>query len=122
MPRSRPDQVRARLPRHRTHGAQPVIDGVSARTLSAIAHLERTRTHLQPGAVARALRLWQEYVHRPERDLWDDYEHGSAECHCCGDPLEARALLDTVHSALPPRAARELRRIIDRSDALWGSW
>ncbi|MGA5817558.1 hypothetical protein ACPC54_06825 [Kitasatospora sp. NPDC094028] len=122
MPRRRPDQVRAGSPRHPAHGARPVIDGVCARTLSEITHLERTRTQLRPGETARALRRWQEYVRRPARELWDDYERGDVECYCCGDPFEARALLDTVLHALSPRGARELRRIVGRSDARWPSW
>ncbi|MFE6491629.1 hypothetical protein [Streptomyces sp. NPDC057748] len=64
------------------------------------------------------MRLWKDHVHRPERVLWQDYEWGNVHWYCCGDPLEARALLDTVMQALPPRSARELRRIISRSDAV----
>jgi hypothetical protein len=39
--------------------------------------------------------------------------------YCCGNPLEARALLDTVMQAVSPRSARELRRIVSRSDTVW---
>ncbi|MEV6330144.1 hypothetical protein [Streptomyces sp. NPDC051909] len=69
--------------------------------------------------MSAALRLWQDYVHRPTRELWRDHEWGNAHWYCCGDPLEARALLDTVVRALPPRSARPLRRLISRSDAVW---
>lgn len=34
-------------------------------------------------------------------------------------PLEARALLGTVMQAVSPRSARELRKIVSRSDADW---
>ncbi|MER7661579.1 hypothetical protein [Streptomyces sp. NPDC096193] len=103
---------------HRPPAARPVIDGLSSRALSEIASLERTRNYLQPGDVTAAVRLWKDYVHRPERDLWHDYEWGNVHAYCCPDPLEARSLLDTVMQALTPRSARELRRVISRSDAV----
>ncbi|MEU8971990.1 hypothetical protein AB0D11_22405 [Streptomyces monashensis] len=92
---------------------------MSSRALSEISGLERTRNYLCPGDVARAVRLWREYVHRPQRELWRDYEAGNVHWDCCDSPLEARALLDTVMRALPPRSARELRRVIGRFDAVW---
>ncbi|NBE50679.1 hypothetical protein [Streptomyces boluensis] len=121
MPRSRPGRVRAGLSRRpaRDAPAQPVIDGLSARAMSEIVHLERTRNYLQSGDVRRALRLWKEYVRRPERELWHDDEFGNVYWYCCGDPFEARALLDTVTQAMSPRSAAELRRVVGRSDAVW---
>jgi hypothetical protein len=120
MPRRRPGQIRVGAPgSRRTVGARPVIDGLSLRALSEILLLERTRNYLQPGDVSAAVGLWKDYVHRPERDLWHDYEWGDEYWFCCGDPLEARALLDTVIQAISPRSARELRKIVSRSDAVW---
>ncbi|MDL4775816.1 MULTISPECIES: hypothetical protein [Thermomonosporaceae] len=106
-------------PLHRARDAGPVIDGLSSRALSEIQHLEHTRNYLEPGDVSAAVRLWKDYVHRSERRLWDDYEWGDVHWYCCGDPLEARALLDIVMRAVSPRSARELRRIISRSDTVW---
>ncbi|WP_395575733.1 hypothetical protein [Streptomyces sp. BK79] len=97
----------------------PVVDGLSSRALSEITRLEHTRNYLRPGDVSAALGLWRKYVHQPERDLWHDYEWGNVHWYCCGDPLKARALLDTVMRALSPRSARELRMIVNRSDAVW---
>ncbi|MGI5339537.1 hypothetical protein ACQEVS_20170 [Streptomyces sp. CA-181903] len=119
MPRSRPGHVRAGLPRHRKPEASTVIDGFSSRALSDISRLERSRNYLRPGDVSAAMRLWKDYVHRPERRLWDDHEWGNADWYCCGDPFEARVLLDAVMQAMPPRNARELRRVVDRFDAVW---
>ncbi|MCG7206627.1 hypothetical protein [Streptomyces arenae] len=87
--------------------------------MSEVIHLERTRNYLQPGDVSAAVGLWKDYVHQPERDLWHDYEWGNVHWYCCGDPFEARALLDTVMQAMSPRSARELRKIVSRSDAVW---
>lgn len=88
--------------------------------LFEIRRLERTRNYLRPGDVGAALRLWRDYVHRPERELWRDYECGNPYWYCCEpNPLEARALLDTVIRATSPRNARELRRIVGRFDAVW---
>ncbi|MFF7129788.1 hypothetical protein [Streptomyces sp. NPDC008240] len=119
MPRRRPGRIRAGIPRHRTQEARPDIDGLSSRALAEILRLERSRNYLQPGDVSAAVRLWKDYVHRPQRQLWREYEWGSVHWYCCGDPFEARALLDTVLQAMSPGNARELRRIVSRFDAAW---
>ncbi|WP_330461630.1 hypothetical protein OIB37_35045 [Streptomyces sp. NBC_00820] len=120
MPRRRPGKIRVGAPAsHGTTGARPVIDGLSSRALSEIIRLEHTRNYLQPGDVSAAVGLWKDYVHQPERDLWLDYEWGNVHWYCCGNPLEARALLDTVMQAMSPRNARELRKVVSRSDAVW---
>ncbi|MEU9015371.1 hypothetical protein AB0D12_37775 [Streptomyces sp. NPDC048479] len=70
------------------------------------------------------MRLWKDYVHLPERQLWHDYdydyEYGNVHWYCCGNPLEARALLDGVMQAMSHRGARELGKIIDDLDAFMG--
>ncbi|WP_405021361.1 hypothetical protein OHV05_35065 [Kitasatospora sp. NBC_00070] len=119
MPRRRPTDVRTSLPPHRTQASRPAIDGVSSRALSEVAHLERTRNYLQPGDVTVAVRLWRDHVRRSERQQWHDYEWGNVHWYCCGNPLEARALLDTVMNAMSPRGARELRKIINKLDAAY---
>ncbi|WP_333777165.1 hypothetical protein [Streptomyces sp. IBSBF 3136] len=65
------------------------------------------------------MRLWKDYARRPEGQLWDDHERGNVHWYCCGDPFEARALLDMVMQALSPGTARELRQIVSRFDAAW---
>ncbi|MFD7027274.1 hypothetical protein ACFWAR_04475 [Streptomyces sp. NPDC059917] len=90
------------------------------RALSEVAHLERTRNYLRPGDVTVAVRLWRDHVRRPERQHWHDYELGNVHWYCCGNPLEARALLETVMNVMSPRGARELRKIINRLDAAYG--
>ncbi|WP_258047300.1 hypothetical protein [Streptomyces sp. SM13] len=92
---------------------------MSSRALSEIGRLEHTCNYLQPGDVSTAVGLWKNYVHQPERDLWHDYEWGNVHWHCCGNPLESRAFLDTVMQALSPRSARELRKVVSRADAVW---
>ncbi|MFF9979148.1 hypothetical protein [Streptomyces erythrochromogenes] len=83
-----------------------------------IFRLEQARSRLRPGDVSAAVRLWKDYVHRPERLLWQDYEWDDVHWQCCGDPFEARALLDTVMRALSPRSARRLRAVVGRLDAV----
>ncbi|WP_051965506.1 hypothetical protein [Kitasatospora mediocidica] len=119
MPRRRPTDVRASFPLHRTQASRPAIDGVSSRALSEVARLERTRNYLQPGDVTVAVRLWRDYVRRSKRQQWHDYEWGNVHWYCCGNPLEARALLDKVMNAMSLRGARELRKIINRLDAAY---
>ncbi|MFC9819992.1 hypothetical protein ACFWG6_00475 [Streptomyces erythrochromogenes] len=92
---------------------------MSSAAASEIFRLEQTRNHLRPGDVSAAVRLWKDYVHRPGRLLWQDYERSDVHWHCCGDPFEARALLDTVMRALSPRSARRLRAVVGRFDAVW---
>ncbi|MGV9704374.1 hypothetical protein [Streptomyces sp. NPDC003483] len=87
--------------------------------MSEIIRLEQTRNYLQPGDVSAAVSLWKDYVHQPERDLWHDYEWGNVHWHCCANPLEARGVLDTVMRAMSARSARELRKIVSRSDTVW---
>ncbi|MFJ4477921.1 hypothetical protein [Streptomyces xanthochromogenes] len=120
MPRRRPGRTRADLADgRRAPRARPVIDGLTSRALSEIRHLECTRTYLQPGDISAAVRLWKDYVQRPERELWWDYEAGDQRWYGCDDPLEARAVLDGVMRALSARSARELRQVVGRSDAVW---
>ncbi|MFJ8434863.1 hypothetical protein ACIQ9P_26540 [Kitasatospora sp. NPDC094019] len=64
-----------------------------------------------------AVRLWRDHVRRSGRQHWLDHERGNLHWYCCGNPFEARALLDTVMNAMSPRSARELRKIVNRLDA-----
>ncbi|MFI0968442.1 hypothetical protein ACH4S8_45025 [Streptomyces sp. NPDC021080] len=72
------------------------------------------------------MRLWKDYVHQPEHQLWQDYEYGNVHWDCCGNLFEARALLDVVMQAMTLRNARKLRQLVSQSDAvlnrLPGKW
>ncbi|MFG2218535.1 MULTISPECIES: hypothetical protein [unclassified Streptomyces] len=63
------------------------------------------------------MRLWKDYVHRPERELWHDDEFDNVYWYRCGNPLEGRALLDGVMRAMSQRGARELRKIMKELDS-----
>jgi hypothetical protein len=103
MPRRRPD----------------VLDSFSSRFLSDIARLELSRNYLWPTAVQSSLRIWLAFVHRPHRRLWVEDDGGCGIWECCGDPFEARELLDFVARALPRKSAKELRKRLDELDALY---
>ncbi|MGW0798117.1 hypothetical protein [Streptomyces sp. NPDC002692] len=121
MPRRRPGRIRASIPDwHQSQRSRPGIGRLSPRALSEIVRVERTRNYLQPGDIGTALRLWKDYVHRPERELWYDDEFGNVHWYCCGNPLEGRALLDGVIQAMSHRGARDLRKIIEELDAFMG--
>ncbi|KAB7845676.1 hypothetical protein FRZ00_13700 [Streptomyces mobaraensis] len=92
------------------------MDGLSPRVLSEIARLERTRNYLEPGEIGWAVRLWEDHVHRSARELWHHHEHGDVHEYCCGNPLQARAVLDIALRAMSPRGARELRKILAHLD------
>jgi hypothetical protein len=117
MPRSRSGHLRrGRASRRRPDGTSTVIDGLSSRTLAEITRLELSRNYLAPGEVSEAVRTWKRHRRQPLRVLWRDHELGDTHRDCCGDPLEARELLDTVLGALSPRGAGELRRVVSRID------
>ncbi|WP_434450915.1 hypothetical protein [Lentzea sp. E54] len=103
MPRRRPNE----------------LDGFSDRFLSDIVRLELSRGYLWPTAVQSSLRHWTEFVHTPYRRLWDYDENGCGFWDCCGNPFEARELLDFVARALPRKSAKELRRRLTELDDLY---
>ncbi|MFE0026840.1 hypothetical protein [Amycolatopsis sp. NPDC059021] len=91
---------------------------VSASTSHAIAVLERAR--LRPGAIAEALAGWSRFVRGPVRAL-DEYT--PEECPCPGcqwhDPVVRRETLRLALFALPVRAARELRALVEPLDEVY---
>lgn len=117
MPRRPPKAVRASLLRRQQQpDSASFIRGLSGRALYDVGRLERTRGYLWPGRTERALRMWQHFVSLPERRLWVDNEGGCGVWECCGEPREARDVLEGVMLALPKRSARELRELIRESD------
>ncbi|MEU0136666.1 hypothetical protein ABZ172_21935 [Streptomyces sp. NPDC006296] len=93
-----------------------MIDGLSSRTLAEISRLELSRNHLGPGEVGEALRSWKNHMRLPSGVRLHREEHGHVHWFCCGDPREARALLDVVTGAMSRRGARELRRVLAALD------
>jgi hypothetical protein len=113
MPRRRPSQVRAAQPIRRRPGQKiRQVSGVSAATLRAIAELEHTRP--RPGDIAEALDAWAGFVRGPTRAI-TGY---TPEYDCCRwhDPVVHRELLHMALHALPTKAARELRALIQPLD------
>jgi hypothetical protein len=94
-----------------------IVDGLTARSVSQIQFLERSR--LGPGSVARALTEWKRTVRRRDVSvLFEEIaQHG---CPCC-DPTEAREVLQQTLSLLEPRARRELWAIVEPLDELFRS-
>jgi len=81
----------------------------SRKLATAVKRLERQR--LWPGAVAQALRRWTQVAHRSALEL-----SGGCGCPLC-NPFyldDERAILEAAMHALPPHAARELRRMVGR--------
>lgn len=111
MARKPPAAVRAAHPSRSPAGMKlSVVDGVSARTVSEIQLIERSR--LGPGAVARALAEWKRAVRTPAM------LREATLCPCC-DAREARDLLDRALSLLGPRARRDLWRKLKPLDERW---
>jgi hypothetical protein len=120
MPRRPPKAVRAGL-RRRTQqpDSTSFIQGLSGRALRDIARLERTRGYLWPGRTERALYMWQHFVSLPYHRLWVDNEGGCGVWECCGEPREARDILEGVMLALPSRSSAELRMFVREFDDLY---
>ncbi|WP_394613970.1 hypothetical protein JNUCC0626_29325 [Lentzea sp. JNUCC 0626] len=96
-----------------------LLDSFSPRLRSDVQRLEASRNYLGPFAVEIALRAWTDFVHRPNRRIWDFDVEGCGERWCCTDPREAREILGAVACALPRKSARELRRRLQELDDLY---
>lgn len=105
MPRRRPTQVRQRRR----------LPGTSPSTLRALSEFERVR--LWPGAIGEALNGWTRFVRGPLAAL-DAYEPAVCLDQACQwkDPAVLRETLGTALHALPTRASRELRALIQPLD------
>ncbi|WP_199444411.1 hypothetical protein [Umezawaea beigongshangensis] len=114
MPRRRPSQLhaRARRPSWQHHTpAPPGLPRGSSHLAAAITRLEHQR--LYPGAVTAALRAWSRTARSPRRA-----RSGGCGCPLChpGHPSDERGVLELALHALPARAARELRTVLDPLD------
>jgi hypothetical protein len=105
MPRNAPGAVRVAP---RTAVKVRPVDGLSSRANAAILELQALRPGI--GDVGTALRTYRDEIRRAGRWL--------ALATCCPrcDVLEQRDTLAAALHALPPFAARELRRIVAALD------
>ena len=117
MPRRRPSRLRAEshhFQRGYSRISEPGLPRGSGRLAGAIGRLEHER--LWVGAVAQALRGWSQMAHNPRRAL-----SGGCGCPLCDRffSTEVRGVLEVALHALPGRAARELRGLVDPLDQLY---
>ncbi|MEV7555612.1 hypothetical protein AB0N89_38850 [Amycolatopsis sp. NPDC089917] len=96
------------------HGPRDFSPALAA----AISRLERSRGYLGAGVTVTALRLWREFTANPYRRLRVDSQ-GCGIWECCGDPWEAREMLEGVLLALPARLTPEFRSCLERIDERW---
>lgn len=89
---------------------------VSAATSRAIREFERARSH--PGLVAQSLHAWSRFVHGPARAIVADLTY-TDDWHDADDPVTARYMLRMALAALPGKAARELRTLLEPLDELY---
>lgn len=89
------------------------VDRVSAATSRAIREFERARS--DPGLVAQSLRTWSRFVHGPARAIVADLRY-TDDWHDADDPFTARCMLRTALTAMPRKAARELRTLLEPLD------
>lgn len=122
MPRRRPGHVRAGLRRrplpYDRVPADPADPALSPRLCTEIARL-RPREGSWPGTFLTALRQWRYFVRNPYRRLWVDDDTGCGYFECCGDPWQAREILEETLHKLPRPERAELRKILADLDALY---
>ncbi|WP_031519136.1 hypothetical protein [Streptomyces sp. NRRL F-5123] len=111
MPRRPPGALRA-APHARRGAARPYsqVRGLGASTQAAVRRVEARR--FGPGFLKGALATYEGFLRQPGRVLYPP----RADCPCC-DVLDARDDVQDVLHALPPRARRELGRVVARLDA-----
>jgi len=113
MPRRPPARVRAsnrRLPRSPFPRRHPRIPCGSSTLHAAIRLLELHDRDLGPGDVASALDRWRRIANRPTPN---PLGYGfAAQCGIWGCCPPSREALDIAIRRLPPRPARELRRLV----------
>lgn len=120
MPRRRPGQVRAALPRRRSpHDFTPAIPGLSPQLCAEIGRLQHPDDRLWPGTIHIALRMWQGFVHHPYRRLWVEDDGGCGHWECCADPWRAREILDEALRSLPRHRQAEFRKFIMTLDQMY---
>ncbi|SDD85045.1 hypothetical protein [Glycomyces harbinensis] len=115
MPRRPPARVRAQQPRRLSPWRAtflPRIPGASGALQAAVVRLEHADARLTPGDIAQAFTQWRRWVHRPVRQL--STGAGSCPCPSCG--TWSREVLERTAHRLPPRQARELRRLLEPLD------
>lgn len=114
MPRRSPGEIRAQLPRRRTHHLRaPVIRGLSASTNRQITVCERAHG-LPAGELAHAFRRWNADIRRPREDADRFYERDDTDLRN-GD-YHIRTLLEITLQALSSKARRELSAVVGPAD------
>jgi len=119
VPRRRPGEVRAALPRRRRpDGLTPAIPGLSAQLRTEIGRLQHPDDWQWPGTILIALRQWRGFVHHPYRRLWVEDDGGCGHWECCADPWRAREILGEALYSLPRHRQAEFRTYITTLDAI----
>lgn len=111
MPRRPPGALRA-APRARRAASRPFsqVDGLGRSAQAAVRRVEARR--FGPGYLSAALATYEGFLRRPGRVLYLPV----SDCPCC-DVADARDDVEDLLRALPPRARRELGRVVARLDA-----
>ncbi|MFI0895524.1 hypothetical protein [Streptomyces sp. NPDC020983] len=111
MPRRPPGALRA-APRAREAVSRPYsrVEGLGRSAQAAVRRVEAGR--FGPGFLSRALATYEGFLRRPGRVLYLPVQ----DCPCC-DVAGSRDDVEDILRALPPRARRELQRVVARLDA-----
>jgi hypothetical protein len=72
-----------------------------------------------PGTVSAAFLRWSLFVDEPGHRLHDQEHVGCDYPECCGDPYEARSILEAAAHVLPRQDARRFRRRLATLDEKW---
>jgi hypothetical protein len=111
MPRRPPGALRAAPRAHRAASCPySQVRGLGRSAQAAVRRVEARR--FWPGFLSGALTTYGDFLRRPGRVLYLPV----SDCPCC-DVVDARDDVEEMLHALPPRARRELGRVVARLDA-----
>jgi hypothetical protein len=111
MPRRPPGALRAE-PRARVAVPRPYsrVEGLGRSAQAAVRRAEARQ--FGPGFLSGALATYEGFLRRPGRVLYVPVQ----DCPCC-DVADSRDDIEDLLRALPPRARRELERVVAPLDA-----
>jgi len=87
--------------------------------MAEISRLEHRHPEMSPGWTRALVEIWRRFVRTPHHRLWEEGDGGCGVWECCGDPHEARVMLEAVAYRMSSRRAREFRALLRGLDDLY---
>ena len=110
MPRRRPSQLRSPVDAHDAYRSARAMQHTKHPRLPGSTQAAIRRYERWPGEVYYTLSLWEQLAER--RQFWYFFADGQCVPECCGASAFERESLERAICALPPKSARDLRRLV----------